>query len=442
MQPHPCSRSSRLRQLPQPRHHRFWKCVSSDHHDLTIKDLFLQLTRGSQFAANCTEPIALSQVLRIGYRLIANTGLFIEACREWRKNRDTDKNMALFQELFTEAEQDRSSLRTTSSQAGYHAGNVTAAIPNTSFAPATAIPPLTEHTLAMARVQATADATQAQMATFIAAMKSQKLNRKNIKGTSYCWTHGHTTNSSRTSASCDKRTVTKSPQPRPTRWAAQTTSTVARNEGRLISPRLVLVPSETYLKYLKPKQIMPPPRQHPRLSLTQARPDTSLLPTRHSRTSAIPGITAQLPDGGTIHSMHTSSLNLPLLPAAAREAHIFPFLASGSLISIGLLCDHGCTTLFNACTVTVKYNDCIVLTGTRLLITRLWNLDVPSPAAAPPRSAANTPRSPAHPALPMLSSITQTWQHALFSTMHPCSHQLFLPGAQLSTPATSPVGQN
>jgi hypothetical protein len=78
--------------------------------------------------------------------------------------------------LFTEAEQDHSSLLTTSSQAGYQAGNVTAAIPNTPFAPATAVPPPKEHALAMARVQAMANATQAQMATFIAAMKPQNLN--------------------------------------------------------------------------------------------------------------------------------------------------------------------------------------------------------------------------------------------------------------------------
>ena len=169
-----------------------------------IEDLFLQLTRGSPFAADGSEPIALSQVLRIGYTLIANTGLFIVACREWRKIRDTDKNMAKFQEVFTEAEQDRSSVLTTSSQAGYHAGNVTAAIPNTPFAPATAVPPPTEHALAMARVQATADATQAQMAT-LAAMKTQTRNRQNNSGTSYCWTHGPTTNSSHTSASCQKQ---------------------------------------------------------------------------------------------------------------------------------------------------------------------------------------------------------------------------------------------
>ena len=60
-----------------------------------------------------------------------------------------------------------------------------------------------------------------------------------------------------------------------------------------------------------------------------------------NKRAAIPGISAQLPDGGTINSTHTCSLDLPFLPAAAREAHI----------SIGLLCDHGCTAFFNASTV-------------------------------------------------------------------------------------------
>jgi len=134
-----------------------------------IEDLFLQLNGGSQFASDGSEPIALSQVLRIGYTLIANTGLFAE-------------NMDTFQVLFTEAEQDRSSLLTTASQAGYHAENATAVIATTRFAPAAAVPPTTEHALAMARVQATADATQAQLATLIAAMKTQARN----SGTSYC----------------------------------------------------------------------------------------------------------------------------------------------------------------------------------------------------------------------------------------------------------------
>jgi len=116
-----------------------------------------------------------------------------------------DKNMDTFQVLFTEAEQDRSSLLTTASQAGYHARNATAVITTTPFAPAAAVPPPTEHALVMARVQATADASQAQLATLIAVLKTQTRNRPNNSGTSYCWTHGHTTNSSHTSASCQKQ---------------------------------------------------------------------------------------------------------------------------------------------------------------------------------------------------------------------------------------------
>jgi len=167
-----------------------------------IEDLFHQLTRGSQFASDGSEPTALSQVLRIGYTLIAYTGLFAEACREWRKIRDIDKNMDTFQVLFTEAEQDRSSLL---SRAGCHAGNDAAVIATTPFAPVAAVPPPTEHALAMARLQATADATQAQLATLIAAMKTENHDRPNNSGTSYCWTHGHTTNSIHTSASCKKQ---------------------------------------------------------------------------------------------------------------------------------------------------------------------------------------------------------------------------------------------
>jgi len=232
-QPYSSRRSARIRELPQPRHHRFWKCVSTDNHDLTLRtvrhdhagrtrreyhqhELPLEsasTNRGSFPSAHPRKPVclrwlrahALSQVLRIGYTLSAKSGFFAEACREWRKIRDTNKTMEKFQALFTEAEQDRSSILTTSSQAGEHAGKATAAIPTTPSAPAAAVPPPLEHALAMARVQATANATQAQLATLIAAMKTQTRNRQNNSGTSYCWTHGHTTNSSHTSASCQKQ---------------------------------------------------------------------------------------------------------------------------------------------------------------------------------------------------------------------------------------------
>jgi len=52
------------------------------------------------------------------------------------------------------------------------------------------------------------------------------------------------------------------------------------------------------------------------------------------------------------------------------------------------------------------------------------------------------PRLPAQPALPMPSSTTPTWQNALLFTTPPCFYPRFLLGAQPSTQATLPVGQN
>jgi hypothetical protein len=56
---------------------------------------------------------------------------------------------------------------------------------------------------------------------------------------------------------------------------------------------------------------------------------------------ASPGISVVTPDGDIITLTHTSLLNLQMLLPAACTAHVFPTLTSGSLISIGTLCDHG-----------------------------------------------------------------------------------------------------
>ena len=72
-----------------------------------------------------------------------------------------------------------------------------------------------EHALAMARVLATVDATQAHLHLNRRHKVPEPQPKENIKGTSYCWTHGHTTNSSHNSASCETQanghevTVTK-----------------------------------------------------------------------------------------------------------------------------------------------------------------------------------------------------------------------------------------
>ncbi len=96
---------------------------------------------------------------------------------------------------------------------------------------------------------------------------------------------------------------------------------------------------------------------------------TNIQPTSH-------GIIVTLPDGSRIRSTHTALLDMPALPPAACVAHLFPGLV-GSLLSIGVLCDHGCQALYDAACVTITRNGEVVLSGTRSAATHnLWMVDL------------------------------------------------------------------
>lgn len=114
---------------------------------------------------------------------------------------------------------------------------------------------------------------------------------------------------------------------------------------------------------------------------------TNIRPTRVS-------IPVTLPDGSVIHSSHEADLNVPALPIEARRAHIFPNLTS-TLISIGTLCDSGCSATFTATKVTIACNNIEVMTGERDRSNGLWNLDIDPPKVpvatvmTPPTEAAS-----------------------------------------------------
>ena len=88
------------------------------------------------------------------------------------------------------------------------------------------------------------------------------------------------------------------------------------------------------------------------------------------------GIHVMLPNNETMQATHTATLNIPHLPIAARQAHIFPALASGSLLSIGQLCDHGCSAYFDNKKLYILHNGRIIMQGTRDK-TKLWTIDNP-----------------------------------------------------------------
>jgi len=96
-----------------------------------------------------------------------------------------------------------------------------------------------------------------------------------------------------------------------------------------------------------------------------------------------------LPDGSIICSTHTALLNIPSLAIDSRRCHVFPALnATGSLLSIGKLCDSGCTAVYDKTTVTIQRDGIVILRGHRDPTSRLWMIDINSGSSGSALAAA------------------------------------------------------
>jgi hypothetical protein len=82
----------------------------------------------------------------------------------------------------------------------------------------------------------------------------------------------------------------------------------------------------------------------------------------------------RLPNGDTITSTHTANLNMPSLSQATRRAHILPGLAQQSLLSVGQICDSGCSVTFTASNVMVTNGGSTILRGKRDKQSNLWSV--------------------------------------------------------------------
>ena len=85
------------------------------------------------------------------------------------------------------------------------------------------------------------------------------------------------------------------------------------------------------------------------------------------------GIEVEQPDGSKIKAIGTGLLKWKWLPEHLRQVHIFQDL-TGSLLSIGLLCDAGFDVIFNKHNVKVKNAGTTIMSGKR--IDKLWMVDL------------------------------------------------------------------
>ena len=130
-----------------------------------------------------------------------------------------------------------------------------------------------------------------------------------------------------------------------------------------------------------------------------------------------------LPNHQHITSTHQANLNINNLPPSAKTVHVFPSLASGSLLSVGQLCDHGCTATFTSSLATISRNGHPIITDTRNKSTKLWNIGtkpLPSPLITQPTQPLDAPQL----------------QHVSDSIMPPCFPPPSAPYRKPSMPAT------
>ena len=87
------------------------------------------------------------------------------------------------------------------------------------------------------------------------------------------------------------------------------------------------------------------------------------------------GVRVKMPNADVIQATHTGTLPVPALaqlPQTATKAHVIPTLHH-SLVSIGVLCDHGCQAVFDAKHAYIKHNNRILIKGNRTA-NGLWTI--------------------------------------------------------------------
>ncbi len=93
---------------------------------------------------------------------------------------------------------------------------------------------------------------------------------------------------------------------------------------------------------------------------------------KHLATKAL---TINMPDGRKVMSTHVCDITIPCLPLILMGP-IMPHLAVASLMGIRLLCNAGCTVVFNKNKRNVIYNGNVILQGYKDRSTNLWTLPI------------------------------------------------------------------
>jgi hypothetical protein len=84
-----------------------------------LGDLFQQIKKCQHFAEAGNDPITNKTAVRSALKNVEATGLFADACHDWRKKAEAEQTLAAFKLDFSAADTERKR-QTTSNTAGYH----------------------------------------------------------------------------------------------------------------------------------------------------------------------------------------------------------------------------------------------------------------------------------------------------------------------------------
>jgi hypothetical protein len=159
-----------------------------------IETLYKQLDDAMLYADAGHQAYTAIQITNNAYNLVARTGLFKRACREWRARDPADKTWSNFKIAFTAAwlENQEDELITTQGQ-GYHPATIASLVATTQD--------LT--TQLATKDTVIADLRRQLQARPTSARADQGGNIPD--NTNYCWTHGWVVANDHTSASCTRQ---------------------------------------------------------------------------------------------------------------------------------------------------------------------------------------------------------------------------------------------
>jgi ribosomal protein S17E len=183
-----------------------------------IEALFDQIEEALDLAAAANAAYTSQQIVAYAYNIVFQTGVFADACRDWRRRIIAEKTWANFKTDFAVAHQELRESQLTAQGAGYHAANsvlqetwqaqTADALANLATATASdrsAVSALSSTNSALSASLATANAKLATAQADIVALKTKVTNlqggqrprtttpastERRYNNTNYCWTHG------------------------------------------------------------------------------------------------------------------------------------------------------------------------------------------------------------------------------------------------------------